>query len=334
MRYLYISPERELSIRERPIPKIQHPDDVLIKISYASICNYDLMVLRGDVGNSKDGTIGHEASGVIISCGSNVKSSLRPGTPVTLEVYNHCMLCDECRNGKQLYCTNPPEMNFFMCEYIILPQQNVYPLPGEEYLLAGCLTEPLVMAMNAVKKANIKNGSSVAIIGCGAMGQIILQLIMLNPVSTVVVVDTEEKMRKLARKSGAHYVIDTQNSNVLEKMMQLTNGRGFDAVIEASGSKDAAKIAFPIVARGGSVVYFSLYGLDFGLEINMFQLYWKDATIQAVCVPSNTFLQAIQLLPRLHLEDVITAIFPFDQAPKAFLEKASGKHAKVMMKFD
>jgi D-arabinose 1-dehydrogenase-like Zn-dependent alcohol dehydrogenase len=114
MRYLHIGSSHKLSIREKPKPEVMRPEDVLIKVAYASICNYDLMVLRGDASYSPDHTLGHEASGIVVETGAAVNfPSLRPGAPVTMEIYNHCMLCDECRKGHPLYCSNPEEMSGF-----------------------------------------------------------------------------------------------------------------------------------------------------------------------------------------------------------------------------
>ena len=92
-------------------------------------------------------------------------------------------------------------------------------------------------------------------------------------------------------------------------------------------------MALNIVARGGSVVYFGLYGMDFNLEVNLFNLYWKDANISCVCVPSGYFPAALAMAGHLKLEEVVTAVFPFEAAIQAFEEKATGRHAKVMLRF-
>ena len=113
----------------------------------------------------------------------------------------------------------------------------------------------------------------------------------------------------------------------------LTGGFGYDAVLELSGSRESARRAFQLVARGGSVVYFGLYGMDFNLEVNLMSLYWKDATLSAVAVPSGCFPDALRMARHLRLAEVITGLYPFDQAVEAYQEKARGGHAKVMLEF-
>ena len=88
-----------------------------------------------------------------------------------------------------------------------------------------------------------------------------------------------------------------------------------------------------LVARGGSVVFFGLYGMDYNLELNLFTLFWKDATLSAVCVPSGQFPAAIAMAG-LKLEEVISCELPFSKGIEAFREKSSGREAKVMLRFE
>ena len=106
------------------------------------------------------------------------------------------------------------------------------------------------------------------------------------------------------------------------------------AVIEASGDRKSAAITMNLVARGGSVVFFGLYGMDYNLELNLFTLYWKDATLSAVCVPSGQFPAAIAMAGQLKLEEVISRELPFSKGIEAFREKSSGREAKVMLRFE
>ena len=89
-----------------------------------------------------------------------------------------------------------------------------------------------------------------------------------------------------------------------------------------------------LVARGGSVVFFGLYGMDYNLELNLFTLYWKDATLSAVCVPSGQFPAAIAMAGQLKLEEVISRELSFSKGIEAFREKSSGREAKVMLRFE
>ena len=334
MKSLRMRKDRTLYFKELPPPGPPGPQEVLVKMRYASICGYDLMMLAGAAAFPQDGMMGHEGAGTVVSVGSQVQpTDLSPGDPVTIDPYAKCGKCDSCRSDRPQYCADPTGHADLMTEYLVLPQTNLYRLPEAVSLMAGSLIEPLMMAMHTVEKARLGIGSSVLLIGCGAMGQIILKLARTHPVGKIVVVEPVASKREAALRFGADVVLDPSAGNMLAEALLLTEGRGFDAVIEASGSRAAAHLAPNMVARGGSVVYFGLYGMNYNLELNLFNLYWKDASISCVCVPSGRFPAALALAPRLHLEEVITGVFPFAQALAAFQEKLGGQHAKVTLEF-
>ncbi len=315
-------------------PQICSPNDVKVKIAYASICGYDMMVLRGKASLAGHGEVGHEASGIIFDLGSEAKKFFKIGDRVTINPILTCNHCSSCLTGQGMYCENA-EMSAacMMSEYIVTHYLQIYQLHDETSLKEGCLTEPLTMALYTVRKAQLNPGKKLLILGGGSMGQIILRLSLIYPIDSVVVVDPNEEKLTLALKAGASAVIDSKHGNVLVEALKLTSGKGFDAVIEASGSQQSAELAFSLVARGGSLVFFGLYGMEYNLPVNLFNLYWKDASIHGVSVPNNLFFQALDVLPRLHLESVITGIYPFARAAEAFSDKATGWHAKVMLDF-
>lgn len=334
MKSLRMHKDRTLYFLDLPDPPQPGPREVQIRMSFASICGYDMMMLAGRAAYPKNGMIGHEGSGVIAAVGSQVRSSdFRVGDHVTIMPYAACGQCDACRSNQPHYCINPGGRADLMTELINVDQQCVYRLPNNVSLQAGCLTEPLMMAMHAVAKADLSFGKSVIILGCGAMGQVILKLIRQHPVGKIVVAEPDAKKRQAALRFGANLVLDPTNSNIMSEALLANGGMGYDTVLEVSGSRSSAQMALNIVARGGSVVYFGLYGMDFNLEVNLFNLYWKDANISCVCVPSGYFPAALAMAGHLKLEEVVTAVFPFEAAIQAFEEKATGRHAKVMLRF-
>lgn len=335
MKSLRMRSDRALYFKDLPAPGPPGPEEVLVRMAYASICGYDMMMLSGRAAYPKDGMLGHEASGVVAAVGSQVRpEEFSAGDRVTILPYAACGQCDACRSNRPHFCINPGGRSDLMTEYVCLDRRMVFRLPPAVSLRAGCLTEPLMMAMHAVGKARLTFGSSVIILGCGAMGQIILKLIRQHPVGRIVVVEPDAAKRQAALRFGADLALDAVNSNLMSEALLANDGMGYDAVLEVSGSRASAQMAMNLVARGGSVVYFGLYGMDFNLEVNLFNLYWKDASISCVCVPSGQFPAALAMAARLQLEEVITKIFPFSQAIQAFEEKATGRHAKIMLEFD
>ena len=335
MKSLRMRRNRELYFLGLPDPPEPGPDEVLVRMKYASICGFDMMMLNGKAAYPKNGVLGHEGSGIIEAVGKRVSpAEFKPGDRVAINPYTFCGQCDACRSNQPNFCINPGGRSDLMTEYISIDAKQAFLLPTEVSLPAGSLIEPLMMAMHAISKARLDWGKNLIILGGGAMGQIILKLARQYPLGKIVVVEPVAAKREMAKRFGADVVLDPSGCNLVTEALLLNGGMGYDAVIEASGSRGSAQTALNIVARGGSVVYFGLYGMDFNLEVNLFNLYWKDATISCVCVPSGYFPSAIALAGRLRLEEVVTGLFPFSQGIQAFAEKASGAHAKVMLQFD
>ena len=182
IRSLRMQPNRKLYFKELPMPPTPGPGEVQVRMAFASICGYDMMMLRGTAAYPLNGYLGHEGSGVVTAVGENVRA-LHPGDRVTINPYEPCGLCDACRSNRPEYCTNP-SVGYadLMTEYLNIRQQQVFRLPEQVSLRAGSLIEPLMMAMHAVGKARLGYGKRVILLGCGAMGQIILKLVRQHPV--------------------------------------------------------------------------------------------------------------------------------------------------------
>jgi (R,R)-butanediol dehydrogenase/meso-butanediol dehydrogenase/diacetyl reductase/L-iditol 2-dehydrogenase len=333
MKSLRLISNGEVRMMEIEEPGIKEPGDVKIKMAYSSICGFDIMMFRGTSSKNPSGILGHEGSGIVVELGKEAEKYLKVGDRVTINPVFICHHCKACHTLSGMCCERPVSTSYMMSDYIVANYLQVFPLPEWISLKEGCLTEPVTMALYTVHKARPAPGNKVLILGGGSMGQLILRLCMLYPVASVVVVDPHEEKRRLALQGKAAAVIDPYSEDFVPAVLTQSGGKGFDVVIEASGNQQSAEAAFSFLARGGCLIYFALYGMDFSISINLFNLYWKDATIHGIYMPNNLYYQALDLMPRLHVEDIITALYPFDKAEEAFAEKARGHHAKVMLEF-
>ena len=329
MRALYCEKGGGLALVDIPEPEICNDDDVKIKIAYSSICGFDIMQLNG-VMDVIPGILGHEASGVIVELGKRAEERFSIGDRVTFNIITNCSNCDYCINGMPYYCMDSYLKAPTMTEYAIQSSDNVYLLPTSVSLKSGCLTEPLSVCIHALSKANDIIGKKILILGAGGTGLIMVQLAKLFPFSQVVAMDRNEEKRKLAVAMGADDVIDPHTENLYAKSMDLTKGMGFDVIIEMTGDQDVMSATVPVIARGGTIVFFALYGMKVDLHLNLFELYYKDAQIHGV-FPKGNFYEALSVLPKLDLESVITAEYPFSKAVDAYRAKQKGGQCKVMV---
>lgn len=322
---------RQIQIQEIEEPVLQNDSDVLVQVCYSSICGYELMIYRGQASAGSNYEVGHEISGIVLKTGKAV-TDFKPGDPVVVGLHTHCGICSMCRRQQYNYCLNMHSESNNMRERIVCPQTAIYHLHSLP-LREGCLIEPLTMAMCCVNNAKPSAGDRVLILGGGAMGLLILKLLLLYPIQDVAVAEPNPHKREMAISFGASCVFDPYADKYMDEVNQFSGHEGYNIVIEASGNPVSAKISPYFVSRGGRLVFFGLYGMNFELPLNLFSLYWNDMKVSAVYPSTSFYTDAIKLAPRLKLQELITAEFPFEQAEEAFREKDTGNHVKVVLKF-
>jgi (R,R)-butanediol dehydrogenase/meso-butanediol dehydrogenase/diacetyl reductase/L-iditol 2-dehydrogenase len=139
--------------------------------------------------------------------------------------------------------------------------------------------------------------------------------------------------RELALASGAEHVIDPVTEDQAARTAAITGGRGYDVVIDASGSPRAVRGLLDLAAKGGTVVYGAMYPHDFEMPLNLSDyLCLRERTLAGVFVSHYAFPRAVQLLPLLDLDAQTSTWFPFDQAVEAFAAHMSGQHPKVLIR--
>lgn len=312
------------------------PEDVKIKVEYTAICGSDPHIVDGKLPVSYPPRImGHEISGTIVELGEQANTKgLKVGDRVTGNPVRYCGVCDYCRNGLEHYCLKlaaffPPGT---MAESVVWHEQQVFKLPDSVSFEEGCLAEPVSVCMRGIDLSDIREGSSVAILGLGGIGQILLQLALLAGASKVMVADPVESKRNIALEMGADLAFDHLSEDMWATTMKVTANRGFDTVIEASGNLDSAKSAIDMVGKAGTMVYFAVYHMNFELPIKPLDLYSREITVRGVFMSPYLFPRTLALLPRLKLKPLVSKIYPLDEVVEAFEEQKRGQNIKILIK--
>lgn len=308
------------------------PGQVRVKTAYASLCATDIhQVTMGVLGAKPPMPLGHETSGTVDALGPGTEASgLKVGDKVTAFPVSVCGQCTRCQAGQPQYCENATPFGGFS-EYYVTAVNSVFRLPADADLKTFTITEPTVCAIRAMDLAPIRHGQTVAISGVGGIGAILLNAILLSGAAKVTVIEPVAAKREMAVRMGAAYAIDPANEDVVARAAEITDGRGFDVVFEASGSPRAARPALDIVGRCGRVVYFAVYPPSFELAVNLYELYSKEAAILTVFTNPDLFPRAINLLPRLALEEILGPVIPLSSALKAVDLFHTGQYPKIIL---
>lgn len=325
-----------VSTIEVPEPELIDEESVKIQVAYCAICGSDPNTINGAFGTTVPIGLGHEVSGVIVELGKKAtKKGLKVGDRVAGNFVRPCGTCYYCRNGQEQFCEhafgnefNPPGMS----EYIVWHESQVFKLPSGMDLKRGCLLEPVSVVVRMADKTQMKVGDRVAISGGGPIGLLGLQMMKLYGATSLTLIEPIAQRRELGVKFGADYTIDPLQQDVQQKASQITNGLGFDVIIDVSGAPSAAKVLPQIAAYGGCIIYGAMYPKNYEMPVNLFNVFYhKELTVTGMYLSPFAFPRAVQLMERMQLDDFVTNVFDIEDASGAFESHISGKHPKTLI---
>jgi (R,R)-butanediol dehydrogenase/meso-butanediol dehydrogenase/diacetyl reductase/L-iditol 2-dehydrogenase len=324
-----------INMEDYPDPETG-PNQIKVKVAYCGLCGTDPENLEGRFGlippeaYNQPRILGHEASGTIAEVGKNIKG-FKVGQRVACNFRSSCGACYYCQNKMEHFCRRGAGASGSFAEYAVYPESAVYPLTDDISLEVGSLLEPVSVAVHAVDQAKVYSGSSVAICGGGPIGLLCLEVALRAGAARTLVSEPIAEKRALAKKLGADVVVDPFKENLEEIGKKLTDGRGFDSVIDASGSVAAAKQAINLADNGGTILWAAVYGKDVEIGVSPFLMYAKELTITSTFVSPYSFPRALALLSKLELKPLITDIVPLKDIKKAFELHKKGKSIKILI---
>ena len=323
----------KMGFEERPIP-VPKDDEVLVKLEYVGICGSDLHYYEsgaiGDYVVKPPFVLGHEPGGIIVEVGKNV-THLRPGDRVALEPGKTCGHCEFCKTGRYNLCPDvvffatPPVDGVFQ-EYVAHEAALCFKLPDNVSTLEGALIEPLAVGFHAALQGDAHLGQTAVVMGSGCIGLVSMMALKARGVSRVFVVDVMEKRLQKAMELGADGVINGRSEDVLQKMEELTDGRGADLIIETAGSEITASQAIRI-AKKGAVIVLVGYSRTGEMTLPMSLALDKELTFKTVFRYRNIYPLAIDAVAsgKVNLKGIVTDIFPFSCVQEAMDASVSRK---------
>ena len=326
MKAVFLSGAKNVMYGELPKPQ-PTAGEALIKVGAVGICGSDLHYYNiGRIGSKKitrPFVFGHEISGVIESVGEN-DYGLVEGMKVGIEPSVPCGICELCVVGKYNLCH---DMGFFgseplyggMREYMNVPFQNVFPLPDNVAEEEGVLVETFSVGVHALDLSKIKLADTLVISGAGSIGLSHLQLAKLAGAMDVFVIDPLDYRLELANRMGATATINPNREDPVEKIMELTGGRGVDVGIDTASSADSPSRTMNAIASGGTFVFVGIVPTSF-IEWDTETIRQKGLTIEMIRRSRHGYLRALELARRgsIDLKPFITHRFPLDKTKEAF----------------
>lgn len=337
MRALQITAQETLEIRDVPVPQIG-PDEVLVKVAGAGLCQSDLHVKHmpffpfpGPL------TLGHETSGHVAELGSGVEG-LAEGDPVVVHLIWACGNCRACVEGRDNVCINsagrhnyPPTPGLGpdggMAEYIAVKARYLEPIGDLSPVTAAPLADAGMTPMHAINGArqHLTPGSTTVAIGLGGLGHMGLQILAATSATRIIALDTDEQKLAFAREHGADVAL-VSDADAAEKILELTGGYGADAVFDFVGVQSTVDLATKVIAPDGAVRFVGLgdgafsYAADSVTDV----LPWGVSVRRSFGGTRSDLRQVVELtkLGRINLE---TVEYSLDDGLKAFDDLEAGK---------
>ncbi len=332
-----------VSLQEVPAPQAEK-GNVLVRVHTGSICGSDITIVSGKHPRAKPPLIlGHEFAGTVETVPEQCGSRLRQGQKVVVKPLLACGRCRQCLTGHDHVCENLQlmgvETDGGFTELIGVPPENVFPLKEQTPFEEAALLEPLAVAVHACSFAQIQSDDTVVIMGGGPIGLLVAQVARSHAKSRrngkkIVVCEIARKKLRLAESLG-FTVIDVRREDPVDRIMEITDGKGADVVFEASGSPRAASQLIPMGGIRARLIMVAIHKKP--AEIFFQKLSYAEQTIQGVRIyAKGDFPKAIELLESgaVATKPLITHTLPVADYKQAFDTAKDGeKSCKVLLDF-
>lgn len=323
---LVLEKAHELSLRDIDLPTDLGPHDVRIAISTVGICGSDVHYYEhGAIGQfivREPMVMGHEASGTVVECGSEV-THLKVGDRVCMEPGIPDPNSRASRLG--IYNLDPavrfwatPPVHGCLTPYVVHPAAYTFKLPATVSFAEGAMVEPLAVGMHAATKAKIKPGDLAVVMGAGPIGMVTALSALAGGCSQVVITDVVPEKLELAQTLGPIVPVNVTKQNLVEVVNKLTDNWGADIVFEASGNARSIASVFEPLCPGGRVVFVGMPTAPVQLDIVAAQA--KEASIETIFRYAHMYPRALALLGsgKIDVKPLLTDTYAFQDSIKAF----------------
>jgi L-iditol 2-dehydrogenase len=330
----------DIRVEDIPVPEVG-PREALIKTRACGICSGDVMPWY--IEKKAPLVLGHEPSGEIVETGSEVRS-FKKGDRVFTHHHAPCFTCRSCRRGDYVQCDTWKNSRIIpggVSEYILVPAVNLENdtiiIPEDMSFEDAALIEPVACVLKGLKRARIRRGDTVLVIGLGVMGMINMIAARHLGAGKIIGADMVRFRLDMAGKFGADEVIDVSRTGVFEGLREITHGEMAELVIVGPNSSDVMAQGLQSVRPGGQVLLFTPAKPGETLVIDPNRLYFNDINIitSYSCGPSDT-ADACELIGRgiVSAEKVVTHRFPVEKTGEAFrLTAVPGDSLKALIVF-
>jgi len=336
---------RDLRVEECPEPKIESPDDVIVKVKAAGVCGSDIS-RYAKLGPYVPGNIfGHEFAGIVEEVGSGV-TGLKKGDHVAVCPTTPCFKCNSCLQSKFSQCESLSVIGArtpgAYAEYVKIHQRSVLKISESLDFITAAGVEPSCVAVHGFYRTNIKAGDTVAVLGVGPVGLFAVQWAKIFGAAKVIAIDIFDEKLSIAKELGCDELINSKAVDPIQKIKELTDGKGVDIAVEAAGTPFTSAQVFSLPRKGGTVLFLGIPYGDVMVSREHFEKIMRNELIvlgawNAISAPypGKEWHATIHFMEqgKIKVEPMVTHKVSLDQLPKTFEEvyKRETFFSKIMV---
>ncbi|MEU3874017.1 MULTISPECIES: S-(hydroxymethyl)mycothiol dehydrogenase [Streptomyces] len=334
------------------------PGEALVKVQACGVCHTDLHYKQGGINDDFPFLLGHEAAGIVEAVGEGV-TEVAPGDFVVLNWRAVCGQCRACLRGRSQYCfathnarqkmtlTDGTELapalgiGAFAEKTLVAAGQCTKVDPAASPAVAGLLGCGVMAGFGAaLNTGNVGRGDSVAVIGCGGVGDAAVAGARLAGAARIIAVDIDDRKLDWARRMGATHTVNSRDNDPVEAIRELTGGFGADVVIDAVGRPETYKQAFYARDLAGTVVLVGVPTPEMQLELPLLDVFGRGGALKSSwygdCLPSRDFpmLIDLHLQGRIDLASFVTETIGLGDVEKAFERMHEGDVLRSVVVFE
>ena len=356
---LFVGVNEPISVEDvTPVPP--GPRDVVLRIGASGVCHSDVSMVDGTLPCPVPAILGHESAGTVEAVGSDV-TSVKVGDRVISSFIAACGECWYCRHDLPFVCSETMSVHGrshahrsdgseltcigglgTMAEMMTVDERLVVPvrsdLPDEQLALIGCgVTTGVGAALNTAK---IEPGSSVAVIGCGGVGQAVIQGARIAGAAEIIAVDMNETKLQMAKDFGATASVNAGQADPVGQVMALTGQRGADVAFEVIGLQQTIDQTIAMTRRGGQAILVGVPRMEAMVQVPAFLgLVFQEKTIKGCWYGSSNVQRDVPKLIDLYnkgelkLDELVSRTITLDQVNEAFETMKTGEVARSVISY-
>lgn len=320
----------EITIDEVPDPK-PSPGQLVVKVHSSGICGTDIHKTQGLFPGTPPEVLGHEFVGPVVEVGEDVDGSMM-GKIIGCTLNPACGECQGCLTWSAMHCEREDRLAGGFADYVLVDQRQAHIVPDGLDPETASMAEPLACVISTLNMlGDIEESCDALVVGGGLLGLLTVGVLKLRGAAHIILSEPNPMRLAMGPQFGADILNDPIKDDLSELVKETTGGYGVKVGAEAVGVPALVANVSKLIRPRGNLVLIGVSPQGAPLPIDLYDIHYKEITISGAFGAGDAFGEALETLPKLNLEGVVSGRFPLEKTAEAMQISASGEGVKYMI---